>query len=76
MGNFPIGEVLPFAVWVIAIKHYFSRFRCVENLHSTLSSVMEVIGVAALEKHHPLINAFIDTLALKSYPVFNFVKSE
>lgn len=53
----------------LSVEQAATRVWCVENLHSTLASVMEVIGVAALEKHHPLINAFIDTLAMRSYPI-------
>lgn len=53
----------------LSLEQAATRVWCVENLHSTLASVMEVIGVGALEKHHPLINAYIDTLALKSYPI-------
>jgi len=53
----------------LSLEQAATRVWCVENLYSTLASVMEVSGVGALEKHHPLINAYMDTLALRSYPI-------
>ena len=49
--------------------HLPATSRCVEKLHSQMGDVMEVMGLGSLEKKSPLMAAYLDTLALKNYPV-------
>ena len=59
----------------MTLEQAATRVWCVERLHSTLADVIEVLGIGALENKHPVMNAFIDTLAQKNYPVNMPLKS-
>jgi len=52
-----------------SVEQAATRVWCVEKLHSQMADVMEVLGLGTLEKKSPLIAAFLDTLALKTYPI-------
>jgi len=52
-----------------SVEQAATRVWCVEKLHSQMGDVMEVMGLGSLEKKSPLMAAYLDTLALKNYPI-------
>lgn len=53
----------------LTLEQAATRIWCVEAMQESLSSATEVFGIGSLENTHPVMTAFLDTLALKNFPI-------